>query len=117
MLLDNPLLSQLKQQIRDSKPHVEGVVKATDKAFGFLECDKKSYFIPPQAMKKLMHGDKIKALIDTVGDKEQAEPDSLIEPMLTRFIARVRFNKRINYNFWLIIPILNRQFLPISIKK
>ena len=93
MLLDNPLLSQLKQQIRDSKPHVEGVVKATDKAFGFLECDKKSYFIPPQAMKKLMHGDKIKALIDTVGDKEQAEPDSLIEPMLTRFIARVRFNK------------------------
>ncbi|MFU2130992.1 exoribonuclease II [Gallibacterium anatis] len=93
MLLDNPLLSQLKQQIRDSKPHVEGVVKATDKAFGFLECDKKSYFIPPQAMKKLMHGDKIKALIDTVGDKEQAEPDILIEPMLTRFIARVRFNK------------------------
>lgn len=93
MFQDNPLLSQLKQQIRDSKPHVEGVVKATDKAYGFLECDKKSYFIPPQAMKKVMHGDKIKAVIETVGDKEQAEPDSLLEPMLTRFIARVHFNK------------------------
>ncbi|EDK08785.1 exoribonuclease II [Haemophilus influenzae PittHH] len=27
------------------------------------------------------------------GDKEQAEPEALIEPMLTRFIAKVRFNK------------------------
>lgn len=93
MFQNNPLLSQLKQQIRDSKQQVEGTVKSSDKAFGFLECDKKSYFIPPAAMKKVMHGDKIKALIEVVGDKEQAEPDALIEPMLTRFIARVRFNK------------------------
>ena len=93
MFQNNPLLSQLKQQIRDSKPHVEGIVKGSDKAFGFLECDKKSYFIPPAAMKKVMHGDKIKAVIETVGDKEQAEPEELIEPMLTRFIAKVRFNK------------------------
>ncbi len=93
MFQNNPLLSQLKQQIRASKPHVEGVVKGSDKAYGFLECDKKSYFLPPPAMKKVMHGDRIKAVIDTVGDKEQAEPDELIEPMLSRFIAKVRFNK------------------------
>ncbi|PJG83061.1 exoribonuclease II [Caviibacterium pharyngocola] len=93
MFQNNPLLSQLKQQIRDSKPHVEGVVKGSDKAFGFLETDKKSYFLPPPAMKKVMHGDKIKAVIETVGDKEQAEPEELIEPMLTRFLAKVRFNK------------------------
>ncbi|MDO5053762.1 MAG: exoribonuclease II [Pasteurella oralis] len=93
MFQNNPLLSQLKQQIRESKLQVEGTVKASDKAFGFLECDKKSYFIPPAAMKKVMHGDKIKALIEVIGDKEQAEPDQLLEPMLTRFIARVRFNK------------------------
>lgn len=93
MFQNNPLLSQLKQQIRDSKPHVEGMVKSSDKGFGFLETEKKSYFIPPQAMKKVMHGDKIKAVIETVGEKEQAEPESLIEPMLTRFIAKVRFNK------------------------
>ncbi|WP_424409927.1 exoribonuclease II [Pasteurella sp. PK-2025] len=93
MFQNNPLLSQLKQQIRESKQQVEGIVKGSDKAFGFLECDKKNYFIPPAAMKKVMHGDKIKALIEVIGDKEQAEPDQLIEPMLTRFIARVRFNK------------------------
>lgn len=93
MFQDNPLLAQLKQQIHDSKEHVEGVVKSTDKAYGFLECDKKTYFIAPLSMKKVMHGDKIKATIEKQGDKEQAEPESLIEPMLTRFIAKVRFNK------------------------
>ena len=93
MFQDNPLLAQLKQQIHDAKEHVEGIVKATDKAYGFLECDKKTYFIAPPAMKKVMHGDKISATIEKQGDKEQAEPEKLIEPMLTRFIARVRFNK------------------------
>lgn len=93
MFQDNPLLAQLKQQIYDSKEHVEGVVKSTDKAYGFLECDKKTYFIAPPSMKKVMHGDKIKATIEKQGDKEQAEPEALIEPMLTRFIAKVRFNK------------------------
>lgn len=93
MFQNNPLLSQLKQQIRENKPRVEGSVKANEKGFGFLECDKKSYFIAPPAMKKVMHGDKIKAVIETNGDKEQAEPEALIEPMLSRFIAKVRFNK------------------------
>ncbi|EGT75127.1 exoribonuclease II [Haemophilus haemolyticus] len=93
MFQDNPLLAQLKQQIHDSKEQVDGVVKSTDKAYGFLECDKKTYFIAPPSMKKVMHGDKIKATIEKQGDKEQAEPEALIEPMLTRFIAKVRFNK------------------------
>lgn len=93
MFQNNPLLAQLKQQIHDSKTFVEGTVKSTDKAFGFLETDKKSYFIPPASMKKLMHGDKIKASIETVNEKEQANPEELLEPMLTRFIAKVRFNK------------------------
>ena len=101
MFQDNPLLAQLKQQIHDSKEHVEGVVKSTDKAYGFLECDKKSYFIAPPAMKKVMHGDKIKATIEKQGDKEQAEPEELIEPMLTRFIAKVRFNKDKNRQIYI----------------
>lgn len=93
MFQNNPLLSQLKQQIRDSKQQVEGIVKSTDKAFGFLETDKESFFIAPPEMKKVMHGDKIKAFIEEVDGKKQAVPDQLIEPMLTRFIAQVRFNK------------------------
>ncbi len=60
MFQDNPLLAQLKQQIHESKEQVEGVVKSTDKAYGFLECDKKNYFIAPPSMKKVMHGDKSK---------------------------------------------------------
>ncbi len=93
MFQNNPLLAQLKQQIHDAKPKVEGVVRATDKAYGFLECDKESFFLPPSAMKKLMHGDKIFASITIDGDKKTAEPDALIEPMLTRFIGRINFHK------------------------
>ncbi|MDU8923712.1 exoribonuclease II [Pasteurellaceae bacterium LIM206] len=93
MFQNNPLLSQLKQQLRDSKPHVEGVVKGTDKAYGFLETDKESFFIAPPDMKKVIHGDKIKAVIEEEDGRKRAVPEALIEPMLTRFIARIRFNK------------------------
>ncbi len=95
MFQDNPLLAQLKQKIQDSKPKVEGVVRSTDKAYGFLETpERKSYFLAPDTMKKVMHGDKILAAIATQADgKEQAEPLELLEPMLTRFIAKVQFNK------------------------
>lgn len=93
MFQNNPLLSQLKQQIRDSKQTVEGIVKSTDKAYGFLETDKESFFIAPPDMKKVMHGDKVKAVIEEVDGKKQAVPEELLEPMLTRFIAKVRFNK------------------------
>ena len=52
MFQDNPLLAQLKQQIHDSKEHVEGVVKSTDKAYGFLECDKKKLLYCPTCNEK-----------------------------------------------------------------
>lgn len=93
MFQDNPLLAQLKQQIEANKEYVEGRVKASDKAFGFLECEKKAYFIPPMEMKKVMHGDTVKAVVKRDGEKESVEIDSLIEPMLERFIAQVRLNK------------------------
>ena len=93
MFQNNPLLAQLKQQIEANKEYVEGSVKTSDKSFGFLECDKESFFIPPQEMKKVMHGDKVRAVVKREGDKAQVEIDSLIEPMLERFIAQVKFNK------------------------
>ncbi|RYU74158.1 exoribonuclease II [Aliivibrio finisterrensis] len=98
MFQDNPLLAQLKQQIQENIPKKEGTVKATDRGFGFLESDdkKKSIFIPPAQMKKVMHGDKVVALIRTENDKEQAEPDQLIEQSITRFIGRIQmFKKRL----------------------
>lgn len=91
MFLNNPLLAQLKQQLHSQTPRVEGVVKGTDKNFGFLEVDaQKSYFIPPLFMKKVMHGDKITAVIRTEKDREIAEPEELIEPFLKRFVGRIQ---------------------------
>lgn len=91
MFQDNPLLAQLKQQLHSQTPRAEGVVKGTDKGFGFLEVDaQKSYFIPPPQMKKVMHGDRIVATLHTDKEREVAEPESLIEPFLTRFVGRVQ---------------------------
>ncbi len=91
MFQDNPLLAQLKQQLHSQTPRAEGVVKGTEKGFGFLEVDaSKSYFIPPPQMKKVMHGDRIRAVIHTDKDRETAEPEELIEPFLTRFVGRVQ---------------------------
>lgn len=95
MFQDNPLLAQLKQQLRDNLPKKEGVVRASDRGFGFLETDHRgeSYFIAPQQMKRLMHGDRIIAVIRAENGKEQAEPESLITPFLSRFVARIKVIK------------------------
>ena len=91
MFQDNPLLAQLKQQLHAKTPRAEGVVKGTEKGFGFLEVDaNKSYFIPPPQMKKVMHGDRISAVINTDKDRESAEPETLIEPFLSRFVGRIQ---------------------------
>ncbi|PAU78082.1 exoribonuclease II [Halomonas salipaludis] len=91
MLQNNALLAQLKQQIRSTTPRVEGVIKATDKGFGFLETDDgESYFVPPPAMKQVIHGDRVAAVVHEDGDKRSVEPDTLIEQGLTRFVARVQ---------------------------
>lgn len=91
MFQDNPLLAQLKQQLHSQTPRAEGVVKGTEKGFGFLEVDaNKSYFIPPPQMKKVMHGDRISAVIHEDKGRESAEPEALIEPFLTRFVGRVQ---------------------------
>ncbi|AJJ09886.1 exoribonuclease II [Yersinia rohdei] len=91
MFQDNPLLAQLKQQLHTQTPRVEGVVKGTEKGFGFLEVDgQKSYFIPPPQMKKVMHGDRIIATLHTDKDREIVEPETLVEPFLSRFVGRVQ---------------------------
>ncbi len=91
MFQDNPLLAQLKQTLHDKTPRVEGVVKGTDKGFGFLEVEGgKSYFIAPPQMKKVMHGDKITATLHSNKDKENAEPETLIEPFLNRFVGKIQ---------------------------
>ncbi|SFB78815.1 exoribonuclease-2 [Marinospirillum celere] len=96
LLKNNDLLAQLKGQLRESTPRVEGRIKATDKGFGFLETDKgERYFIPPPYMKQVLNGDQVKAILheeaDRKGEKrEVAEPEELLEAGLGRFIGRVQ---------------------------
>ncbi|HET8789905.1 MAG TPA: exoribonuclease II [Modicisalibacter sp.] len=91
MLQNNSLLAQLKQQIRQQTPRVEGVIKATDRGFGFLEtADGESYFVPPPAMKQVIHGDRVEAVLKEEGDKKSVEPETLLEAGLDRFVARVQ---------------------------
>ncbi|WP_168402817.1 exoribonuclease II [Erwinia amylovora] len=91
MFQDNPLLAQLKEKLHSQTPRVEGVVKGTEKGFGFLEVDaQKSYFVPPPFMKKVMHGDRVSAVIQSDKDREVADPETLIEPFLTRFVGRIQ---------------------------
>ena len=96
LLKNNSLLSQLKSQLRETTPRVEGRIKGTDRGFGFLETDDgKSYFVSPPYMKKVLHGDIVKAVIheerDNKGElRENVEPEELIEMGLTRFIGRIQ---------------------------
>ncbi|GAB2795095.1 exoribonuclease II [Halomonas shantousis] len=91
MLQNNALLAQLKQQIRETTPRVQGVIKGTDKGFGFLETDNgESYFVPPPAMKQVLHGDRVEAILKEEGEKKSVEPETLLEAGLERFVARVQ---------------------------
>ncbi|CAL4326327.1 exoribonuclease II [Buchnera aphidicola] len=90
MFQNNPLLAQLKKNLHAQTPRVEGIVKSTERGFGFLEIDpQKSYFIPPKNMKKVMHGDKVIALLKIEKDREIVEPEKLIEPFLNRFVGKI----------------------------
>lgn len=90
MFQDNPLLAQLKQQLHSQTPRAEGVVKATEKALASLKLTRKKLFHSSAADEKVMHGDRIVAVIHTEKERESAEPEELIEPFLTRFVGKVQ---------------------------
>lgn len=95
MFQNNPLLSQLKEQIQENTPKRQGIVKATERGYGFLETDKgKRFFIPPNEMKKVLHGDHINALIRENGDKPTAEPNQLKQSGTDTFIARLSITSK-----------------------
>ena len=56
-MLDNTTLSQLKQlkqQIEDSKEYAEGIVKGTQRKFGFVVLeDGREIFLSPDEMQKV----------------------------------------------------------------
>lgn len=111
MLFDDPALRQLKQKFNQEKIRKEGTVRSTDRGFGFLETsDKESYFITPNNMRSVMHGDRISAVIESDDKgKQQAVPEKVITPVLSRFVGRVKLNK----NKIQVIPDLPNVSLPI----
>ncbi|XRX42412.1 MAG: exoribonuclease II [Buchnera aphidicola (Eriosoma harunire)] len=91
MFHNNPLLMQLKKKINANMPRIEGIVKSSDKGFGFLEVDsQKSYFIPPKKMTKVMHGDRITAILKHECNRTIVEPEKLIEPFLKKFVGMIK---------------------------
>ncbi|RJG41861.1 exoribonuclease II [Motilimonas pumila] len=119
MFQDNPLLAQLKQQMQADLPKQTGVVKATDRGYGFLETgDKKSIFIAPANMKKVLHGDTISAIIREENDKTQAEPETLQQCDISRLVGRVKmFKGKLQFNA--DNPLIKHDFLakiPADIK-
>ena len=98
MFQDNPLLNQLKQTMQENTPKRTGIVKASDRGFGFLETDKgKRFFIAPADMKKVLHGDKISASIQENGDKSTATPVELKHTEIKEFVAQLSISgKRIS---------------------
>jgi len=95
MFQDNPLLNQLKQTMQKNTPKRTGIVKASDRGFGFLETDKgKRFFIAPNDMKKVLHGDRISAAIQENGDKSTAEPLELKQTEITDFVAQISISPK-----------------------
>ena len=95
MFQNNPLLAQLKQELHQQTPRIEGTVRAHEKGFGFLDVDNKtSYFIPMAKMKTVCHGDKVSGIVVKNNDKESFEPEVLLESALESFIGRIGFQNR-----------------------
>lgn len=108
------VLQKAKSNFLAELPIKEGVVRATDKKFGFLEVDNnESIFIPPPEMEKVLHGDKVKARIRTDAQgREQAEPFELITPFIDRCVARLYIDKKSqNYMAKIDHPNYNNQIL------
>lgn len=89
MLFDDPALSALKQQFVQEKVKKEGIVKGTDRGFGFMEADRESFFIAPDDMRRITHGDRIQAYIEQDDQgRKRARPFKLVDNFLKRFVAR-----------------------------
>ncbi|WWO95467.1 MAG: exoribonuclease II [Candidatus Dasytiphilus stammeri] len=107
MLKNNLLLKQLKKQLQ-TLSRIEGIVKQTKTGFGWLHTNtSKKYLISKFDMKRVMHGDRIIAILENNDNQPSiAKPEKLLEPAIKRFIGRIQ-----NHNKLLsIIP----YFLPIK---
>jgi exoribonuclease-2 len=72
------------------KKNIQGTVKYTKQSFGFLETqDNKSYFIPPQELKKVLPNDIVECSIKVENDKEFVKIHKLIKKSNQSFVGKV----------------------------
>ncbi len=121
-MLDKGALSQLKQlkkDIEDSKEYAVGIVKGTQRKFGFVVLDDgREIFINPDEMQKVFPGDKVKILITTKQENKDVKAkvsgtlEKLIESPLKEFTGRYIVKGKghfvepdvPNLNRWIFIP-------------
>lgn len=119
-MLDLNTLSQLKdlkKQIQDSIPRGTGIVKGTNKRFGFViaDNDAQQYLLPQTEMEKVLPGDHIQYILEQ-GEKTEEKPIAKIEKLLksdfSHFIGSIVTKKDQMYvvpdhqqcNRWIFIP-------------
>lgn len=92
-MLDKDALSQLRQlkkEIHHSKERVEGVVRGSQKRFGFVRLDDgRDIFLPPDEMQKVLPGDRVRVSVVSAGDgKTSGEIEKLVDSPLTTFTGQ-----------------------------
>ena len=107
-------LKQLKQEIHDSTPRFEGIVRGSNGRYGFAGTEEgKSYFLSPEEMEKVLPGDEISFRVEPAGEgKEQAIVEKLLNSALDTFCGRyiVRGKGHFiepdhdNLNRWIFVP-------------
>lgn len=87
-------LKQLKQQIEDDKEFADGIVKGTQRKFGFLvTADNREIYLPPDEMQKVFPGDRIRIQVFTEkgknnSSKARGEIKKLLDSPLKSFAGR-----------------------------
>lgn len=120
-------LKQLKQSIEDSKEYAQGIVKGTQRKFGFVVLDDgREIYLSPDEMQKVLPGDEVKILILTQQDtkktkdgkaKVSAQLQAVINSALKTFTGRYIVKGQghfvepdlPNLSRWIFIPPAARQ--------
>lgn len=117
IMLNNDSLSQLKQlkqEIEDQKEYAEGVVKGTQKKFGFAVLDDgREIYLSPEEMDKVFPDDRIRVQIFTDSKKKtRAKVEKLLSSPLKTFCGRYEIRGKGHFispdlprlNRWIFIP-------------
>lgn len=117
-------LKQLKQQIEDNKEFADGVIKGTQRKFGFLVTDDgREIYLSPEEMQKAFPDDRVRILVvrtegdkqagsKTARDKVSGRIEKILKPGVSEFTGRYVVKGKGHFvepdlprnNRWIFIP-------------